>query len=1273
MNYSFANRIKQHIFQDENGTDTESDKDSNEMQFNNLMFPINAYSTVEPDITNQTTYINNESGDNVDVGNLVSAGSPIKIPSNNSISQDNDGLTKIPSTSSICTHSTESSVVQSRNPSTPPIILKSGSNNSSFSSNPIQSSTSIIPTPSLPFHHHSRKSTIANALSDFVTLKGPHSLSTSKNSSNHTQQSQNTNNGLNNGTDSTTLESLPKPPAPTKLDSFDSYLLKLANYNKFIGIILSQRKSDQTDSTNIDSFLNSCCFYFFNTFFEFNDLPLDLALREFLIFLELPKETQQIDRLLVQFSKSYFEQNQNSFWIDDNQIYLMTFSLLMLHTDHFNSNNKFKMTKSEFINLIHGDDISNGNLIPISLLSYFFDNITAKKSLNLTFDLLTTIQRSYMTTTNFLVYYSPKDIIKDEKLLVHRPVSRTRSNSNTNPTNLHISSHFHDMSPTTSHYGGDNNLDVYLQISKDQVHNFNLLNSKGLVGGPDFIQGFLDYNFSSFQDVDSGIEYDEILTNINHTKIGYLKIYPNLIENFNYKKFEVLNKTKAENSALYFKIIQISSDILVLDNKNNGILKDNCNNLQDINNLWKEKLLILTTAGLWIFEKSDPIFSYTISDTSNNTVTIYNTRKVRSFSLPILLNNIFAFKRFDSIGTLCYSFLLSRANEQKQVITPTPSKKNVREPTTSLANRLSSFASMGSTTPQTGTFSNENVNKENDSISKINMNLYSLSKEHPEKLFFLYGSNKNLVLNCQNQEERDTWVNSVNLLATLNGCHLNLVNRMDNIVIPFRKYTVQDKRLKVKKGCIVTVEEIQKLQKELKLLCQTIPIYKRTEITLLKYVKKLLTKMSWLLYENTKNYTFTQIIEGLESTLYNEGTDSNIYSKEFSNTSLNDSNITTQNSNSNITSLPVLDTNQCQNVNQGQNFIPISNIPADSPLNKYQDTRNLANSRPYAKRYPSSNGEITPNNKADKYMKPMLTPGQHSKVTFNNDFSNEEYLTTKQHEDNSPPAAHDRYDLLHQNSTSSINKYNNPSENIQTNYYKEGNIQYSKNDRNITPCLKRTTSPTTQYSNVENVSPTQYSNNTGSNGNTTYSMIGGNTSPTQYFDTNQSIVSNQQPIIPERRIPPIQRPHTMHINLMDAGKIIETPRRKTKTMNDIPGTGEIKDTINFKNQGIRRKPKDMLETNNIYRSPPIENGGDYTNSSPIHPEENVDNLTNIQYAFGNDGNGQYINYQGNNTTTNADTQYNSRFEYNEEVNDENVYYHDDGRPYTAAANKDIIY
>ncbi|KAL7269045.1 hypothetical protein RUND412_008308 [Rhizina undulata] len=108
------------------------------------------------------------------------------------------------------------------------------------------------------------------------------------------------------------------------------------------------------------------------TTFQFMNDPMDMALRKLLMEVELPSETQQIDRVLQAFADRYHECNPFIYG-DSDQAYYVAFSLIMLHTDVFNKNNKHKMQKADYIKNTSGA-LSEG--IANDILECFYHNIT---------------------------------------------------------------------------------------------------------------------------------------------------------------------------------------------------------------------------------------------------------------------------------------------------------------------------------------------------------------------------------------------------------------------------------------------------------------------------------------------------------------------------------------------------------------------------------------------------------------------------------------------------------------------------------------------------------------------------------------------------------------------------------------------------------------------------------------------------------------------------------------------------------------------------------
>ncbi|CAB5191414.1 hypothetical protein RhiirA5_493216 [Rhizophagus irregularis] len=131
---------------------------------------------------------------------------------------------------------------------------------------------------------------------------------------------------------------------------------------------LSKSKLPSMLAKKSDSFHQAVLKEYMNAF-DFEKDPIDIALRKFLMECHLPKETQQIDRVMEAFAKRYHESNPDLYASSDTP-YVLAFSLLMLHTDAFNKSVKRKMTKEEFVKNTRIDGVSS------EILEILYDNIT---------------------------------------------------------------------------------------------------------------------------------------------------------------------------------------------------------------------------------------------------------------------------------------------------------------------------------------------------------------------------------------------------------------------------------------------------------------------------------------------------------------------------------------------------------------------------------------------------------------------------------------------------------------------------------------------------------------------------------------------------------------------------------------------------------------------------------------------------------------------------------------------------------------------------------
>ncbi|KAK6543786.1 hypothetical protein TWF694_000518 [Orbilia ellipsospora] len=202
-------------------------------------------------------------------------------------------------------------------------------------------------------------------------------------------------------------------------DTPDQYLRKLEEaVNKSVVAGLLSKTDDAFHVEVLKQYMGT---------FNFYQDPMDMALRKLLMEVELPKETQQIDRVLQAFADRYHECNPIIYSSGENA-YFIAFSLLILHTDVFNKNNKYKMQKADYVKNTSGEGINS------DILEYFYDNISYTPFIHVEDDLdingekiMTHMPRRNMltkTNTDLRRAREPVDpytLIIDNKLDILRP------------------------------------------------------------------------------------------------------------------------------------------------------------------------------------------------------------------------------------------------------------------------------------------------------------------------------------------------------------------------------------------------------------------------------------------------------------------------------------------------------------------------------------------------------------------------------------------------------------------------------------------------------------------------------------------------------------------------------------------------------------------------------------------------------------------------------------------------------------------------------------
>ncbi|KAI4283485.1 MAG: hypothetical protein L6R38_002127 [Xanthoria sp. 2 TBL-2021] len=222
-----------------------------------------------------------------------------------------------------------------------------------------------LPTPPLPQSGRTSSSTGRTSLGGFFNLSRLRQNSEPHNPRHGSFPTGLPSSPISGGSQSHSL-SLAREPVVVPLreegDTPAKYLVRLeeAVSRGAVAAILS--KADDEFSKNVmRSYMRG---------FKFFGDPLDMSIRKLLMEAELPKETQQIDRVLQAFANRYHECNPGIYASPvSDEAYFIAFSLLILHTDVFNKNNKHKMQKTDYTKNARGTGVAD------EILECFYDNI----------------------------------------------------------------------------------------------------------------------------------------------------------------------------------------------------------------------------------------------------------------------------------------------------------------------------------------------------------------------------------------------------------------------------------------------------------------------------------------------------------------------------------------------------------------------------------------------------------------------------------------------------------------------------------------------------------------------------------------------------------------------------------------------------------------------------------------------------------------------------------------------------------------------------------
>jgi len=101
------------------------------------------------------------------------------------------------------------------------------------------------------------------------------------------------------------------------------------------------------------------------------------ALRAFLASFHLPGEAQKIDRIMELFAQRYVDCNPEGELANADTAYVLSYSIIMLHTSLHNPSVKDKPTVDRFISMNRG--INNGGDLSKDLLTELYENVTREE------------------------------------------------------------------------------------------------------------------------------------------------------------------------------------------------------------------------------------------------------------------------------------------------------------------------------------------------------------------------------------------------------------------------------------------------------------------------------------------------------------------------------------------------------------------------------------------------------------------------------------------------------------------------------------------------------------------------------------------------------------------------------------------------------------------------------------------------------------------------------------------------------------------------------
>lgn len=112
-------------------------------------------------------------------------------------------------------------------------------------------------------------------------------------------------------------------------------------------------------------------------FFDFSGLRIEAAFRRLCAKLYLKAESQQLDRILAEFGRRYWEDNSGGIWSSPQLVHSIAFSIMLLNTDLHVADVPRRMTRSEYVTNTMGavhalDDAPESH---VDIANYFYSRV----------------------------------------------------------------------------------------------------------------------------------------------------------------------------------------------------------------------------------------------------------------------------------------------------------------------------------------------------------------------------------------------------------------------------------------------------------------------------------------------------------------------------------------------------------------------------------------------------------------------------------------------------------------------------------------------------------------------------------------------------------------------------------------------------------------------------------------------------------------------------------------------------------------------------------